>query len=64
MYRLENVSKKYQEVSVFQEVDYSFPNKGLVCLMGASGTGKSTLLNMLSGFDNEYQGDIVWIGIT
>lgn len=62
MYRLENVSKKCQEVSVFQEVDYSFPNKGLVCLMGASGTGKSTLLNMLSGFDNEYQGDIVFEG--
>lgn len=58
MYRLNNVTKKYRNQVILDEVSFVFPERGLVCLMGESGTGKSTLLNLLAGLDNDYQGKI------
>lgn len=58
MYKLNNVTKKYRNQIILDEVSFDFPERGLVCLMGESGTGKSTLLNLLAGLDNDYQGTI------
>ncbi|MFJ7936290.1 ATP-binding cassette domain-containing protein [Sporosarcina sp. NPDC096371] len=54
--------KKYDRSLIFHDTSFTFPNQGLVCLLGASGCGKSTLLNMVAGFDSDYSGDISVLG--
>ncbi|MEG2338186.1 MAG: ATP-binding cassette domain-containing protein [Clostridium sp.] len=63
MIKLSNISKKYGNNLVLDNINYTFPEKGLVCIVGESGCGKTTLLNMLAGFDTEYQGDITVEGV-
>lgn len=62
MYRLVNVSKTYGKgnsaVNVLKGVNLSFPNVGLVSILGKSGSGKSTLLNMLTGLDSPSSGKV------
>jgi len=52
MIELINISKKYGDqntVYALTNITLSFPDKGLVSIIGKSGSGKSTLLNILSG---------------
>ncbi|MEO4053775.1 ABC transporter ATP-binding protein/permease [Solibacillus sp. CAU 1738] len=62
MIQVQNLTKKYGNSVILDDTNFTFPNKGLVCLLGASGSGKSTLLNMLAGFDSDYSGDITVCG--
>lgn len=59
MFRLENVSKQYGESVILENASFTFPKKGLVCILGPSGCGKSTLLNLIAGFDSDYKGKIL-----
>lgn len=59
MIELKNVTKIYGHTTVIQNANYSFPNKGLVCLLGESGCGKTTLMNLIAGLDTEYTGKIL-----
>ncbi len=59
MIRLENVSKQYGESVILENASFTFPKKGLVCILGPSGCGKSTLLNLIAGFDSDYKGKIL-----
>lgn len=59
MIQLCNVTKKYGDTIILENADYAFPETGIVCLMGASGGGKTTLLNLLAGFDTDYDGEIL-----
>lgn len=58
MIEIKNLSKNYGQTKIFDHMSFTFPNEGLVCILGASGCGKSTLLNILAGFDSDYTGDI------
>ena len=58
MIELRGVTKQYGETVIFDGADYTFPQRGLVCLMGPSGVGKTTLLSLLAGFDTDYSGGI------
>lgn len=58
MITIQHVTKKYGKTIILKDANYTFPQTGLVCLMGASGGGKTTLLNLLAGFDSEYEGEI------
>ncbi|MDY0075165.1 MAG: ABC transporter ATP-binding protein/permease [Acholeplasmataceae bacterium] len=49
---------KKNEIHVLNDMNISFPNKGLVVLLGASGSGKTTLLNVIGGLDSVQQGTI------
>lgn len=44
---IRSLSKKYKKNVVFDEIDFKF-NKGINVLLGANGTGKSTLMNILA----------------
>ena len=44
-------------------ISLTLPDKGLVFILGKSGCGKSTFLNMLGGLDDITGGDIVYNGI-
>lgn len=62
MIKIKNLTKKYGETLIFEDLSFDFPDQGLVCIFGASGCGKSTLLNMIAGFDSDYNGDITVFG--
>lgn len=58
MIEIKNITKKYKDNVILENTSYIFPQTGLVCLMGPSGGGKTTLLNLLAGFDSDYEGEI------
>ena len=58
MIKVEKLAKNYGKRRIFSDFSYSFPTKGLIAIVGESGTGKSTMLNMISGLDFEYGGTI------
>ncbi len=52
MIELNNLYKTYPNgVEAVKNVSVTFPNSGLVFILGKSGAGKSTLLNILGGLD-------------
>lgn len=55
---LHRLTKRYGDRLLFTELSYRFPDRGIVAITGASGTGKTTLLRMIAGLDNAYQGEI------
>ena len=46
MITLKNINKRYKE-NVISDFSYTFPNTGLIAILGDSGSGKSTLLNRI-----------------
>ena len=50
--------QKYQHLEVMKDFNLNIHNNEVVALVGPSGIGKSTLLNILSGNDNNYQGEV------
>jgi putative ABC transport system ATP-binding protein len=67
MLELRDVSKSYREGDrrrvVFERLDAAFAHGQLVAITGRSGSGKSTMLNLISGIDLPDAGSIVLDGI-
>lgn len=63
MIEIKNVTKIYkgskETVKALDNISLTLPNKGLVFVLGKSGSGKSTFLNMLGGLDSVTEGDIL-----
>lgn len=49
---------KLEDVQVFEDLNASFPHTGFILISGDSGTGKSTLFNIIAGIDKDYQGTV------
>ena len=56
--------KSREPVKALNNVSLVLPDKGLVFVLGKSGSGKSTFLNMLGGLDNVTKGDIFLNGMS
>lgn len=54
-----NVSKNFEEVEVFDEMNMAIERGHKIGLVGHNGAGKSTLLKMLAGIENPSSGDIL-----
>ncbi|MBQ3329479.1 MAG: ABC transporter ATP-binding protein/permease [Eggerthellaceae bacterium] len=66
MLELRNISKRYETGAgsrkVLDGVNLGFGEVGFVCVLGRSGCGKTTLLNIIGGLDRAFEGDLVMGG--
>ncbi|MCM3321255.1 MULTISPECIES: ABC transporter ATP-binding protein [Cytobacillus] len=60
MLKLENVSKKYHNKSVLENIDLEIRPGEIVSLLGQSGSGKTTLLNIILGLTKMDSGKIYY----
>ncbi len=59
---VKNVSKSFDGKPVFQDISIELNQGELVCLLGASGGGKTTLFNVISGLIPPDQGKVLLDG--
>lgn len=60
---LENISFKYEDEYVLKDFNLNVPKGGTVALVGQSGSGKSTIANLVTRFYDVNQGNIKIDGI-
>lgn len=65
--RIANLKKKYrisrtEDQEVLKGLNVEFKRGELVAILGESGCGKSTFMNILGGLDNDYTGSVVYDG--
>ena len=59
MLEIKKLSKRYNDI-IIDNLSICFPSTGMVVIVGKSGCGKTTLLNILGGIDQEYDGEILF----
>ncbi|MES2018450.1 MAG: ABC transporter ATP-binding protein [Pseudomonadota bacterium] len=64
MLQLRDVKKTYAGRTVLGGLSHHFKAGEFVAIMGESGVGKSTLLNLIAGLDTPDSGDIIVDGVT
>ena len=57
--RAEHITKSYGEKQVLYDINFSLKEGELVCLLGISGVGKTTLFNVLSGLTAPDEGKVL-----
>jgi ABC-type multidrug transport system ATPase subunit len=58
--QLKNIGKKYHREWIFRSVDLQLASSSHWALLGGNGTGKSTLIKILSGYLTPTEGLIAW----
>lgn len=69
MLELKNIKKNYETgsnetVHALKSIDITFREHEFVSILGASGCGKTTLLNIIGGLDKYTSGDLVVNGVS
>lgn len=60
---IKNLNFIYEQNQIFQNTDFHFEDNKIYTLVGPSGIGKSTLLDVLTGFKNPQSGTISYQNI-
>jgi lipoprotein-releasing system ATP-binding protein len=60
MIRAESVSKKYGTLEIIRNLSFEILAGEAVCILGASGAGKSTFLHILGTLDQPSSGRVYW----
>lgn len=56
--KIENLTKKFEDLSVIENLNLHIDKNEIVAIIGPSGCGKSTLLNIISGIIKKYDGNM------
>ncbi len=59
MIKLNNISHSYGEKQVLNNLDLTIESNQLVCLLGGSGCGKTTILRLIAGLETPNAGKII-----
>lgn len=59
MIKLKNISKSYGDHQIFDNLNLCINDGEMLAVMGRSGTGKSTLLNIIGLVDVNYDGQLI-----
>jgi len=59
---IQGLAKRYGAASVFENVNLAIDKGEFVCIVGHSGCGKTTILNILAGLDHASEGVVVMDG--
>lgn len=62
MLRLIDVYKKYGDEKIFEKFNMSLKKNSINAILGPSGTGKTTLLNIISGIEGIDSGEVIYNG--
>ncbi|TYA56732.1 ABC-F family ATP-binding cassette domain-containing protein [Formosa maritima] len=57
---VENISKSYGELTLFKDLSFSIHKDQKIAFVAKNGTGKTSILNMLSGKDSPDSGNIIY----
>ena len=60
MLELANINKRYNERQILKNVSEKFNRCGLVFLLGDSGAGKTSLLNIIGMLDLNFEGKVIY----
>ncbi len=58
MIKIKNGTKIFDDQTVFEGLSVEFDGNGIIAVVGESGVGKTTLLNILSGLDKLTSGEL------
>jgi ABC-type sugar transport system ATPase subunit len=56
--RVEQLRKTYGSLNAVDDIDFSFPESSVTCLLGPSGCGKTTLMRIIAGLEKPTAGDV------
>ncbi|WP_333860886.1 ABC transporter ATP-binding protein [Clostridium sp.] len=56
---IKNLNKSYDGASVFSNLNMNFIKGKIAVILGPSGCGKTTLLNIISGIETNYSGEVL-----
>ena len=56
---VENISKSYGEVELFSDISFGINKDQKIAFIAKNGTGKTSLLNIISGLDNPDSGQVI-----
>ena len=57
--KLSDISKQYNNEMILENFSMKFIKNKITVLLGPSGCGKTTLLNIISGIDKNYSGEVL-----
>ncbi|HEX6528202.1 MAG TPA: ABC transporter ATP-binding protein [Burkholderiales bacterium] len=57
--QIQGLARRYAGATVFEQVNFSMEKGEFVCIIGHSGCGKTTILNILAGLDHASEGVVV-----
>lgn len=63
MIKVENLEKSFDNKDIIKNFNYEFLDGKMTAIVGKSGCGKTTLLNILGLLDTDYKGKVLYDGV-